>query len=114
MSDVDDKGKRRVFFELNGQPRTVDIADRSRAHLVKSHPKADVDNPKHIAAPMPGGIVSISVKKGQKVERGDALLAIEAMKMETLLRAERGGKIKAIPATVGMSVEAHDLLIELE
>ena len=114
MSDVDDKGKRRVFFELNGQPRTVDIMDRSRAHLVKSHPKADVDNPKHIAAPMPGGIVSISVKKGQKVARGDALLAIEAMKMETLLRAERGGKIKAIPATVGMSVEAHDLLIELE
>jgi len=114
VSDVDDKGQRRVFFELNGQPRTVEIADRSRAASVKSHPKADPDNPNHVAAPMPGRIVSIGVKKGQAVERGDALLAIEAMKMETLLRAERDGKIKAVPAAVGMSVEAHDLLIELE
>ncbi|NNC63692.1 MAG: biotin/lipoyl-binding protein, partial [Gammaproteobacteria bacterium] len=114
MSDVDDKGQRRVFFELNGQPRTVEVTDRSRAASVKRHPKADADNPKHVAAPMPGRIVSIAVKKGQKIERGDALLAIEAMKMETLLRAERDGAVKAIPAAVGMSVEAHDLLVELE
>jgi pyruvate carboxylase len=114
MSDVDDKGQRRVFFEFNGQPRTVEVTDRSRAASVKRHPKADADNPKHVAAPMPGRIVSIAVKKGQKIERGDALLAIEAMKMETLLRAERDGTVKAIPAAVGMSVEAHDLLVELE
>ena len=114
MSEIDDRAQRRVFFELNGQPRTVEITDRSRAASVKSHPKADSDNPKHVAAPMPGRVVSISVKKGQKIERGDALLAIEAMKMETLLRAERDGKIKAIPAAVGMSIEAHDLLVELE
>ena len=114
MSEIDDRAQRRVFFELNGQPRTVEITDRSRAASVKSHPKADSDNPKHVAAPMPGRVVSISVKKGQKIERGDALLAIEAMKMETLLRAERDGKIKAIPAAVGMTIEAHDLLVELE
>ncbi len=114
IGDFDDKGHRRVFFELNGQPRTVAIPDHSREHLVKTHPKADADNPKHIAAPMPGRVVSISVKKGQQIERGDALLAIEAMKMETLLRAERDGKIKSIPATVGMNIEAHDLLIEFE
>jgi pyruvate carboxylase len=114
VSDVDDKGQRRVFFEFNGQPRTVEVTDRSRAASVKRHPKADADNPKHVAAPMPGRIVSIAVKKGQKIERGDALLAIEAMKMETLLRAERDGTVKAIPAAVGMSVEAHDLLVELE
>ena len=114
MSDVDDKGQRRVFFELNGQPRTVEITDRSRAASVKRHPKADAENPKHVAAPMPGRVVSIGVQKGQKIARGDALLAIEAMKMETLLRAERDGTVKAIPAAVGMTVEAHDLLVELE
>jgi len=103
-----------VFFELNGQPRTVEVTDRSAAQTVKSHPKADPDDPKQIAAPMPGRIVSISVSKGQAVERGDALLAIEAMKMETLLRAERTGKVKSIPAAVGMTVDAHDLLVELE
>ena len=114
IGDVDSKGKCRVFFELNGQPRTVDIADHSRAQQVKSHPKADADNPKHVAAPMPGRVVSISVKKGQRIARGDALLAIEAMKMETLLRAEHDGKVKSIPASVGMNIEAHDLLIEFE
>jgi pyruvate carboxylase len=63
---------------------------------------------------MPGRVVSVSVKKGQQIERGDALVAIEAMKMETLLRAERDGKIKSVPAAVGMNIEAHDLLIEFE
>jgi pyruvate carboxylase len=112
--DVDERGLRRVFFELNGQPRTVEVTDRSAAQIVKSHPKAEPDNPSHIAAPMPGRIVSIAVSTGQKVERGDSLLSIEAMKMETLLRADRAGKIKSIPASVGMTVDAHDLLIELE
>jgi pyruvate carboxylase len=103
-----------VFFELNGQPRTVEVTDRSAAHSVKSHPKADAENSKHVAAPMPGRVVTISVERGQTVERGDPLLSIEAMKMETLLRAEHAGKIKSIPAAVGMTVAAHDLLIELE
>ena len=114
VSEVDERAQCRVFFELNGQPRTVEVDDRSRAAAVKRHPKADADNPKHVAAPMPGRVVSIGVKKGQKIARGDALLAIEAMKMETSLRAEQDGTVKAIPATVGMSVEAHDLLVELE
>jgi len=113
-SDVDEKGQRRVFFELNGQPRTVEVTDRSAAQSIKSHPKADAGNPKHIAAPMPGRIVGISVERGQKIERGDALVSIEAMKMETLLRADRAGKVKSIPAAVGMTVAAHDLLLELE
>jgi pyruvate carboxylase len=114
VSDLDPKGQRRVFFELNGQPRTVEIADRNAAQSVRSHPKADPDDPKQVAAPMPGRIVSISVEPGQAVERGDPLLSIEAMKMETLLRAEGSGRIKAVPASVGMTVAANDLLVELE
>jgi pyruvate carboxylase len=114
VSDLDPKGQRRVFFELNGQPRTVEVTDRSAAQSVRSHPKADPDDPKQVAAPMPGRIVSISVEPGQAVERGDPLLSIEAMKMETLLRAEGPGKIKAVPASVGMTVAANDLLVELE
>ncbi len=114
VSDVDEKGNRRVFFELNGQPRTVELTDRSAAQTVKVHPKADPANPNHIAAPMPGRVVSISVESGQTVEKGDALLCIEAMKMETLLRAEGPGTVASIPATVGMQVEARDLLVELK
>jgi pyruvate carboxylase len=114
VSDVDAKGKRRVFFELNGQPRTVEVEDRNAVQSVKAHPKADPTNPNHIAAPMPGKVVSISVEVGQAVEKGDALLSLEAMKMEAMLRAEAPGIVASIPATVGMQVEARDLLVELE
>jgi pyruvate carboxylase len=114
ISDVDERGQRRVFFELNGQPRTVEVDDHGAAKTAKSHPKADPENPNHIAAPMPGRVVSVAVAAGRAVERGDVLLSIEAMKMETLLRAEREGTVKTVTATVGMTVDAHDLLIELE
>ena len=113
ISDVDDSGHRRVFFELNGQPRTVEVTDRAATRSVMAHPKADPMNPNHIAAPMPGRIVSIGVTSGQTVEKGDVLLSIEAMKMETLLRADGPAKVASILATVGMEVDAHDLLVEL-
>ncbi|HEY5622465.1 MAG TPA: pyruvate carboxylase, partial [Gammaproteobacteria bacterium] len=114
VSDVDEKGNRRVFFELNGQPRTIEVADRSAAGTVKAHPKADPANPNHIAAPMPGKVVSVNVTAGQTLEKGDTLLCIEAMKMETLLRAEASGTVAVVHASSGMRVEAHDLLLELE
>jgi len=114
VSDVDEKGNRRVFFELNGQPRTVEVADSSAKLTVKAHAKADPTNPKHVAAPMLGQVISISVEAGQAVEKGDVLLSLEAMKMEALLRAEAPGVVASVSASVGMRVEAGDLLVELE
>jgi pyruvate carboxylase len=114
VGDPDERGERKVFFELNGQPRTVEVKDRSATQTIEAHPKADAGNPRHIAAPMPGRVVSVNVEPGQSLHKGDPLLSIEAMKMETLLRAEEEGTVKAVPATVGMHVEAHDLLLELE
>ena len=113
VSEVDENGQQRVFFELNGQPRTVELANRTAAATVKAHPKADPANPKHIAAPMPGKVVVINVEPGQAVERGAALLTIEAMKMQMLLRAEVPGTVASIPASIGMQIEAQDLLVEL-
>jgi len=54
----------------------------------------------------------LSVKEGQKVKRGDALLALEAMKMETVLRAETDGTVGKIHVKVGQDIESRDLLIE--
>ena len=62
---------------------------------------------------MPGKVVVINVEPGQAVERGAALLTIEAMKMQMLLRAEVPGTVAAIPASIGMQIEAQDLLVEL-
>jgi len=63
---------------------------------------------------MPGVIANINVKVGQAVERGDLLITIEAMKMESGIHADRSGIIGAIHVGVGGQVDAKDLLVELE
>ena len=62
---------------------------------------------------MPGMIVTVAVKAGQAVKPGDPLLSIEAMKMETQIRAEREGVVKAVHARAGDTVAARDLLVEM-
>jgi pyruvate carboxylase len=103
----------RVFFELNGQPRTVRVPDRKAKALAPTRPKAEPGNPEHIAAPMPGVVASVTVSEGQSVKAGDLILTIEAMKMETGLYADRPGTVKAIHAGAGSQVDAKDLLVEL-
>ena len=73
-----------------------------------------MNNPKHIAAPMPGAVTVVAVKEGQSIKKGDVLLTIEAMKMETALNAEREGKIRKIYVKTGSQIDAKDLLIEME
>jgi pyruvate carboxylase len=109
----DDEGKIKVFFELNGQPRTVRIAKAGAAGTGKVRTQADTTNPNQIGAPMPGMVVTVSVKPGQKVARGAPLVSIEAMKMETLLTADRECMIKAVHARPGEVIAAKDLLVEL-
>jgi pyruvate carboxylase len=80
---------------------------------VQVRPQADAANPSHVAAPMPGMIVTVAVKAGQPVKPGDPLVSIEAMKMETQIRAEREGVVKAVHARPGDTVAARDLLVEM-
>jgi pyruvate carboxylase len=60
-------GTRTVFFELNGQPREVSVPDRSGGDGASRIPRPMPDNPKHIAAPMPGKVSTVSVNKGESV-----------------------------------------------
>ncbi|MBT3788801.1 MAG: pyruvate carboxylase [Alphaproteobacteria bacterium] len=112
IGDVDEEGNVKVFFELNGQPRAVRIANKSVAATVESHPKAEAGNPDQLPAPMPGVVASIAVQEGQKVISGDLLLTIEAMKMETPLHVDRDCTIQRIWIQPGTQVDAKDLLIE--
>ncbi|MDF1873163.1 biotin/lipoyl-containing protein, partial [Vannielia sp.] len=114
ISEPSEEGIKRVFFELNGQPRAVRVADRRAGATVQARPKAEPGNANHIGAPMPGSVASVGVKEGQKVSAGDQLLTIEAMKMETGLHAERDAVIKAVHVKAGEQIDAKDLLIELE
>ena len=114
MSDAHEDGTRTVFFELNGQPRPIRVADRSQ---VAKHPpkrKAEPGNLAHVGAPMPGTVVTVPVHVGQAVHRGDVLLTLEAMKMETTVRAERDGIIREILVRPGLQVDTKDLLTVFE
>ena len=108
----DEEGKIKVFFELNGQPRATRIAKAGLAGTGKARPKADVANALHVGAPMPGMVVTVAVKPGQKVARGAPLLSIEAMKMETMLTADFDGLVKAVHVRPGEVVAVKDLLVE--
>jgi pyruvate carboxylase len=106
-------GKRTVFFELNGQPREVEVVDRSLASAVRETPKADPGDPNQVAAPLPGLVVGVAVNAGDAVRKGQKLLSIEAMKMETTLYAERPGRVAEVLAHVGMQVKTGELLVRL-
>jgi acetyl/propionyl-CoA carboxylase alpha subunit len=68
----------------------------------------------HIEAPMPGLILDIQVSVGQEVSEGDALLVLEAMKMENVILSPRDGVIKSIAVAEGAAVDKKDLLVEFE
>jgi pyruvate carboxylase len=110
-SEYHDDGQRTVFFELNGQPRRISVMDQIHAPLRAPQPKADRRNPKHVGAPMPGLITQINVKPGDRLSRGDPLLTIEAMKMQTCIRAEQDVTVAEISVEPGQQVDSKDLLL---
>lgn len=114
IGDTNDAGDVKIFFELNGQPRTIRVPNRSVASQVAKRQKADVENDTHVGAPMPGTIARIVIKTGQEVNAGDLLFTIEAMKMETAIHADRSGVIGEVHVNAGASVDAKDLLLEYE
>jgi pyruvate carboxylase len=113
-SEPHEDGTRTVFFELNGQPRPIRVADRSQVAKRPPRRKVEPGNAAHVGAPMPGTVVTVPVHVGQRLTRGEVVLTLEAMKMETTLRAERDGMIKEILARPGQQVDTKDLLIIFE
>ncbi len=106
-------GQRTVFFELNGQPREVTVRDRSLKAGVERL-KADAHHRGHVGAPLPGMLTTVAVELNQAVEKGDRLLVIEAMKMQSTVYAPVAGKVTSIHAHAGQQVEAKDLLVVIE
>ena len=113
LGPVNPDGKRAVGFELNGMTRQLLITDRSVQPKVKARVKADPAVPVQIGAPIPGLVTALSVSIGTKVAKGDKLLTLEAMKMQTTLYAQCAGKVDEILVQVGETVESKDLLMKL-
>ncbi|KFL25410.1 pyruvate carboxylase [Paradevosia shaoguanensis] len=113
-AETNDKGMVRVFFDLNGQPRTITVPDRLKAGEIVARPKAALGDAKQVGAPMPGVISTLAVKAGQPVVAGDVLLSIEAMKMETAIHAETDGVVAEVLVKPGDQIDAKDLLVRFE
>jgi pyruvate carboxylase len=107
-------GTRTVFFELNGQPREVTVRDRSLDVKQKTTPKADPNQLGQIGAPIPGVVSTVAVQMNQVIEKGDQLLVMEAMKMQSTVYAPVGGRVTQVLVQPGQHVEAKDLLLVIE
>jgi len=111
---VDAEGKRTVNFELNGMARQLAIVDRSAKPVVKARQKVDPAKPSEIGAPIPGLVTALSVNVGSKVVKGDKLLTLEAMKMQTTIYAPFPGVVEEICVQNGSAVESKDLILRLK
>ncbi len=114
LSEHHDDGLRTVFFEVNGQPRQINVTDSAYEVSRPKPPKADPADPGQVGAPMPGLIVQINVASGDTVRAGEVLMIIEAMKMQTSVRAERDSTVGAVKVEPGQQVDVKDLLLELD
>ncbi len=132
-------GEREVFFELNGQLRSFLVKDKTVTkvfnlfyniiNLMKImsfksksfSSKEIIRNPKalkgvkgSVGAPMPGTVVAVRVKEGDKVEKGQPLIVLSAMKMEMIVQSPLAGTIKKIVAQKDMKLEGDDLIMDIE
>ncbi|XP_072407002.1 pyruvate carboxylase, mitochondrial-like isoform X3 [Chiloscyllium punctatum] len=114
LGDLNMAGQREVFFEMNGQLRSVLVKDTQAMKEMHFHPKALKDVKGQIGAPMPGKVLDIKVKEGSRIEKGKQLCVLSAMKMETVVNSPMSGTVKKIYVTRDMHLEGDDLILEIE
>ncbi len=111
---VDRKGTSWVLTH-GGFAFTVDVLTPRAADFAELMPvKLPPDMSKYLLSPMPGLLVSVSVKEGEAVKAGQELAVVEAMKMENILRAEADGTVKKVHAVKGASLAVDEKIIEFE
>ncbi len=112
VKSSDDSKKYEVSTLYNTLP--VEIVDVHRKYM-KSRQKDDIDEgQERISTPMPGKVIKIPVKVGDKIEPGQTVIIVEAMKMQSEYKVKRECKIKEILVREGDTVEGNQTLVILE
>jgi biotin carboxyl carrier protein len=102
-------------LRVDGRRHAVEALDeRVRSIRDLAAARAEASGPRPLAAPMPGLVVGVHVVVGQRVERGQGVIAMEAMKMENELRAPAPGTVRVVHAKVGEAVEKGAVLVEFD
>ena len=109
----DAKGYRTVMATLNGQLRPINVRDRKIASDVVTAEKADTSNLGHVAAPF-AGVVKLQTVEGARVEVGQPVATIEAMKMEASITSNVTGIVRRLAVPMTQSVDAGDLILAVE
>jgi acetyl/propionyl-CoA carboxylase alpha subunit len=99
----------RIWVHLNGLIYALTWIDAVRYLAAADDNDADLT----VRAPMPGTVIAIAVEPGRAVSAGDALLTIESMKLETVVRAAQAGVVANLFVTVGASFDRDDPLVQL-
>ncbi|MGX7023630.1 pyruvate carboxylase [Vagococcus hydrophili] len=113
VGEPDLEGNRVLFFNLNGQRREIVIKDQNVKSKVLLKEKAEPTNKGHVAATMSGSVLDVLVTPGEAVQKGQALLVTEAMKMETTIYSKRDGVVKRVLVSKADAIQSGDLMIEL-
>lgn len=113
IGEPDSEGNRILYYELNGQGREIEVKDYSITSTKAIRRKAEPTNKHHVGATMPGSVLDIEVKIGDRVTKGQSLITTEAMKMETTIKASADGVIDQIYVKPDDIIESGDLLIEI-
>ena len=124
---MEDKIMRKFLINVNGTSYEVEVEEigadgavsapaapqQAPAPKAAAKPAANVAGTK-VAAPMPGTIVDVKVKAGDKVTKGQILVIMEAMKMENEILAPDDGEVASVATTKGAQVESGELLVVLK
>ena len=113
LGEVDEEGMRTVSFELNGIRRDVQVPDEAAQKSIVRVPMADPEDKSQVGASIPGAVSKISVKPGDRVEKDQTLVTIEAMKMETAVTARMDGVVETVEVREGDAVKGGQLLLTI-
>jgi biotin carboxyl carrier protein len=104
---------KKLVVKINNTSYTIDVKDKYD-DLLHNLGLDNLASKKvnDVKAPMPGMVLNVLVSEGQEVKKGDALIVLEAMKMENILKSPSDGTIKKIAITKGVAVEKNQLLIQ--
>lgn len=104
-----------IHFTMNGRWCSVDVRDEQDLLLDKLGFKTAAEiGEGELKAPMPGKILEVVIKEGDRVELGDPVVILEAMKMENELKAPISGTVTTIAVSKSDSVEKNELILEIE